>query len=88
MLQLLSGYYYFNLSLSREQLNRHISLECRRAFLSCSVPVCRAKVRREDFQGHIQNNSLRHVELLLTERRSNQINNVSLSGLKIYSGSN
>ncbi|KAL9966004.1 hypothetical protein ACROYT_G024010 [Oculina patagonica] len=61
----------------REDLNGHIEMECRRAFVNCEVPACTAKVRREDLEGHLVTNASLHVDLLMAERRSNNMNNVT-----------
>ncbi|KAJ7319179.1 hypothetical protein OS493_036581 [Desmophyllum pertusum] len=64
-------------AMPREQLNGHIASECRRAHVTCSVPACRESLRRQDLTTHLAQDSTRHIELLMAERRNNQMSDVT-----------
>ena len=69
-----------NISLNhfhRVQLNGHIALACQRAFVDCTVPTCKEKVRREELAGHLAREATAHVDLLMVDRMSTIFNNVS-----------
>ena len=69
---------------SRDQLNRHIASACTRAFVTCPFPVCNDVLRREDQARHEADNAPSHLQLLLAERRANQLNEVSNSKRNIW----
>ncbi|CAH3156732.1 unnamed protein product [Porites lobata] len=64
-------------SIPRDQLNGHIASACTRAFVTCPFPVCNDVLRREDLARHEADNAASHLQLLLAERRANQLNEVT-----------